>query len=81
MSGPRGVYPPRPVAVEAGEGGVPRAIQGVAVDAIREDWLVEDRWWTEAPLRRRYFEAVLIDGRDVVVFCDLRAGRWACQPS
>ena len=29
------------------------------VEAIREEWLVEDRWWTSAPLRRHYFELVL----------------------
>ena len=26
------------------------------VDSVREEWLVEDRWWTARPLRRRYFE-------------------------
>ena len=33
--------------------------------------MVEDRWWTARPLRRRYFELVLEDGRNVVVFRDL----------
>ena len=40
----------------------------MAVEAVREEWLVEDRWWTPKPLRRRYFELVLADGRNVVVF-------------
>jgi hypothetical protein len=40
----------------------------VGVESVREEWLVEDRWWTARPLRRRYFELVLADGRDVVVF-------------
>ena len=53
----------------------------MAVDAIREEWLVEDRWWTPKPLRRRYFELVLADGRNVVVFHELtgNAGRWFLQ--
>ena len=45
---------------------------------MREDWLVEDRWWTPKPLQRRYFELVLADGRNMVVFREPpgRARRW-----
>ena len=39
------------------------------------EWVVEDRWWTGAPLRRRYFELVLADGRDVVIFRELTGER------
>ncbi|HEX7292370.1 MAG TPA: hypothetical protein VF250_14720, partial [Conexibacter sp.] len=51
--------------------GRPCAVGGRVVDAVRESWLVEDRWWTDAPLRRRYWEVMTGDGRDVVVFRDL----------
>jgi hypothetical protein len=51
----------------------------VAVDTLREEWVVEDRWWTGRPLRRRYFELVLVDGRNVVVFRDLVGGGWFLQ--
>ncbi len=44
--------------------------------AVREEWVVEDRWRTGELLRRRYFELVLADGRDVVVFRELGEGRW-----
>jgi hypothetical protein len=47
------------------------------VEHVLEDWLVEDRWWTPRPLRRRYFELVLADGRNVVVFRE--ADRWLLQ--
>lgn len=70
---------PRAASVQAGPGGVPVAVGGTPVEAMREDWVVEDRWWTRRPLRRRYFELVLIDGRNVVVFRDLAAGRWLLQ--
>jgi hypothetical protein len=66
---------PRPAAV-VGRGGVPVALAGRPVEAVREEWVVEDRWWTSRPLRRRYFELVLTDGRNAVVFCDLVGGRW-----
>ena len=57
--------------------GRPVAVAGVAVEAVREEWLVEDRWWTPRALRRRYFELVLADGRDLVVFREpAEDGRW-----
>jgi hypothetical protein len=62
------VYGPRPVEVRADEAGVPVAVGTVAVESVREEWLVEDRWWTPRPLSRRYFELALADGRCVVVF-------------
>jgi len=43
--------------------------------------VVEDRWWTGRPLRRRYFELVLVEGRNVVVFHDLHGGGWFEQRS
>ena len=56
---------------------MPVAVGRVAVEAVREEWLVEDRWWTPRPLSRRYFELVLADGRDVVVFREpADGGRW-----
>ena len=77
--GLRRLYVPRRVTVEAGEDGVPRAVEGIAVEAVREEWLVEDRWWTLKPLRRHYYELVLADGRDVVVFRSGFGGRWYRQ--
>ena len=83
----RVVYGPRPVRVRADESGVPLAVaegrgasQSVAVETVREEWLVEDRWWTPRPLSRRYFELVLADGRCVVVFREPdEGGRWFSQ--
>ena len=77
--GPRRLAPPKAVRVRADHSGRPQQIGGRAIEAVRESWLVEDRWWTEAPLRRRYWEVVTADGRDLVVFRDLEAGRWFAQ--
>jgi hypothetical protein len=76
---PRRVREPRPAEVRAGEGGRPLVVDGERVDALRESWLVEDRWWTDRPLRRRYWEVVTDGGRDVVVFRDLVAQGWYRQ--
>jgi hypothetical protein len=67
---------PRRVAVDAGPDGLPLVVDGREVDCVRESWLLEDRWWTERPLRRRYWEVVTVCGRDELVFHDLRSGRW-----
>jgi hypothetical protein len=79
MRGPRRLATPRAVDVRMGADGRPEAIAGRAVEAVRESWLVEDRWWTDAPLRRRYWEVVTGDGRDVVVYRDLERGGWFSQ--
>jgi hypothetical protein len=72
----RRIGEPWPSAVTAGAGGRPIRVDGLEVDTVRESWLIEDRWWTETPLRRRYWELVTLCGRNVVVFHDLLSGRW-----
>ncbi len=67
---------PRPAQVRAGARGFPAAVDALAVECVLEEWVVEDRWWTGRPLRRRYFECVLENGRNVVVFRDLLRKRW-----
>jgi hypothetical protein len=79
MSGLHRLGTPRRATVWAGPGGVPTAVGRTLVDAVNEDWVVEDRWWTGRLLRRRYFELVMVDGRNVVVFLDLESGRWFTQ--
>jgi hypothetical protein len=70
---------PRPARVTTVTGGRPRTVDGHPIEAVRESWLVEDRWWTARPLRRRYWEVVSTSGRNLVVFHDLSAGGWFVQ--
>ena len=76
MTGPRRLSVPRRVSVDAGDDGRPQIVDGHPIDSVRESWLIEDRWWTERPLRRRYWEVVTTGGRNDVVFHDLISGRW-----
>ena len=76
MTGPRRLSVPQRVVVTTGDDGSPIEVDSRVVDAIRESWLVEDRWWSERPLRRRYWEVITTCGRDEVVFHDLQSGRW-----
>ncbi len=73
---PRRINAPRRVAVRAAGDGRPLTVGAHAVEAHRESWLIEDRWWTVEPLRRRYWELVTDAGRNTVVFRDLRNGGW-----
>ena len=51
----------------------------LTVALVREEWRVLDRWWTEEPVDRRYFDCVLATGENAVVFWDEEAGRWFAQ--
>ena len=77
--GPKRLNVPIAARVMAGPGGRPRSVDGQAVEAVRESWLIEDRWWTDAPVRRRYWEVVTADGRNLVVFRELERGTWYRQ--
>ncbi len=70
---------PREARVREGAQGRPASVDGREVEAVRESWLVEDRWWTPAPVRRRYWEVVTTCGRNLVVYRDLVEGGWFAQ--
>ncbi|MGA9875936.1 MAG: hypothetical protein WBQ21_09010 [Solirubrobacteraceae bacterium] len=81
MSRPRALNLPRPARVRA-SAGVPHEVNGERIELVRESWLVEDRWWTARPLRRRYWELLSVRGRNVVVFRDLTSlDGWFIQGS
>ena len=79
MTGAKRLARPRPADIRVGDDGLPAAVGAADVDSVLEDWLVEDRWWADRPVRRRYLELVLANGRCVLVFRDLGSGRWFTQ--
>jgi hypothetical protein len=70
---------PRPALVEAQAEGTPRRVNRQDVALVREEWRVVDRWWTEEPVDRRYFDVVLESGENAVVYRDEEAGLWFTQ--
>jgi hypothetical protein len=70
---------PRPALVETGFDGTPRVVNRQLVALVREEWCVVDRWWTDEPVDRRYFEVVLESGQNVCVYRDREAGCWFSQ--
>ena len=70
---------PRPVLVEASAVGIPVRVNRLGVAVLREEWRVVDRWWTDDPVDRRYFDVVLESGQNACVFRDEEAGCWFSQ--
>jgi hypothetical protein len=70
---------PRPALVETSFDGSPREVNRQMVMVVREEWRVVDRWWTEEPVSRCYFDVVLESGEHTVVFRDLERGGWFTQ--
>ena len=76
---PRRLNAPRATLVESHADGTPRRVNRVEVALVREEWRVVDRWWTEEPVDRRYFDLVLETGENVVVYRDGESGAWFTQ--
>ena len=73
------VNEPRPALVEEHVDGTPSRVNRLGVAVVREEWRVVDRWWTEEPLSRRYFDVVLESGQHAVVFRDQERACWFTQ--
>jgi hypothetical protein len=70
---------PRPALVLAHADGSPVRVNHQDVALVQEEWRVVDRWWTEDPLSRRYFQLVLATGQHAIVFRDEHDGKWFLQ--
>jgi len=62
----------QPIEVETDDAGTPIAVtvngRRRTVDCVREEWLIQDLWWTEEPVARRYIDLVLDNGRQLEVY-------------
>jgi len=75
----RVVNAPRRALVEEHVGGIPARVNRQPVLLVREEWRIVDRWWTEDPVSRRYFDVVLESGQNAVVFRDEERSCWFSQ--
>lgn len=77
----RGLAGAHPVGVVTAPDGTPHAVianeRRRAVMAIRDAWRVQDRWWTDEPVDRSYFEIMLEPGRPLLIFRDSTGGWFA----
>ena len=70
---------PRPALVEAHGDGIPQLVNRQRVAIVREEWRIVDRWWTDEPVDRRYFDLVLETGENTVVYRDGETQTWFTQ--
>ena len=77
----RSLAAPRPIEVVTTPAGVPHAVLAGGrrrlVVAVRDEWLVQDRWWTDEPVDRHYFELMVEPGRPMVAFHEAGVGWFA----
>ena len=75
----RGLAATRPVEVFTSPDGTPHAVMQDGrrrlVVAVRDTWRVQDRWWTDEPVDRSYFDVVIEPGRPALIFREL-VGEW-----
>jgi hypothetical protein len=67
------------VLVEGHADGTPRRVNRQGVAVVRDEWRIVDRWWTDEPVDRRYFDLVLETGENAVVYHDGENGSWFTQ--
>ncbi len=85
--GIRGSYEPLnmpvPVQVVPGLDGRPAKIletrKPSRVEKVIDLWELDDEWWREKPIRRRYFRLLMDSGGVLTVFKDLSSDEWFSQ--
>ena len=85
-SGPgplRPLNPPIPIEVEESQLRTPVFIvlggRRLKVASIDDLWEIEEEWWREKPIARRYYQITTEDGRRITIFRDLVEGGWYRQ--
>ena len=53
--------------------------RSLAVTAINDLWQVDDEWWRERPISRRYYQITTQDERRLTIFRDQLNAQWYWQ--
>ena len=74
---------PTPLQVEEDSRQQPRTIslnrRRLEVASIDDLWEIDEEWWRENPILRRYYQVTTEDGRPMTIFRDLVSGEWYRQ--
>jgi hypothetical protein len=75
--------PPIPIEVEESEGHRPLVVRlngwWVRISRVADIWEINEEWWREKPINRRYYRVVTEDERLITIFRDLVDGGWYRQ--
>lgn len=55
------------------------ALTRLAVTAINDLWQVDDEWWRERPISRRYYQITTQNDRRLTIFRDQLNAQWYWQ--
>jgi hypothetical protein len=55
------------------------ALTRLAVTAINDLWQVDDEWWRERPISRRYYQITTQNNRRLTIFRDQLNAQWYWQ--
>lgn len=70
----------RPATVEWHPHSSPRGhVRRERVEHVLDVWYVDDAWWTDAAVRRMYYECQLEGGARLIAVYDLEASSWFVQ--
>ena len=53
--------------------------RGLTITSINDLWQVDDEWWRERPISRRYYQVTTQDERRLTIFRDQLSGQWHWQ--
>ncbi len=74
---------PAPIQVEEDAHQRPLAIslrrRRLGVASVDDLWEIDEEWWRENPIVRRYYQVTTEDGRPMTIFRDLVSGEWYRQ--
>ena len=74
---------PAPIQVEEDAHQRPLAIslrhRRLGVASVDDLWEIDEEWWRENPVIRRYYQVTTEDGRPMTIFRDLVSGEWYRQ--
>ena len=57
----------------------PLSLTSLTVTAINDLWQVDDEWWRERPISRRYYQITTQDNRRLTIFKDQLNAQWYWQ--
>lgn len=78
----RPLNPLRPVRVSADAAGTPQKVylpRALKVMRVEDQWNINDEWWREKGISRRYFVCLLHDGSKLTLVYDGPSKKWYTQ--
>lgn len=70
---------PIPISVKENQHGLPLSVTNQSVTSIEGTWRIDDEWWRQKRIERRYWSVMLESGQGLVIFKDGVEKKWFRQ--